>query len=170
VAEHRCQPPAIGGGAVVQQPDWTCVVCGRGWRHCWTQAGTQWWAEVRGPAGAEHPTPEDRLNTIRTANAYMDDQAGVVEELTAQLRQALRERDEVRKQAAHWQDAQREERRKKRHVSGLLSEALSARRALEAEVPKALYRTGLGEVLGRGVMAEDVPLIAQLLPTWSEGT
>lgn len=34
---------------------------------------------------------------------------------------------------------------------------------LEAEIPKALYLTRLNEVMGRGVMAEDVAHIAEVL-------
>lgn len=34
---------------------------------------------------------------------------------------------------------------------------------LHAEIPKALYLTRLGEVMGRGVMADDVPHIAEVL-------
>jgi len=46
---HVCSPPAIGGGTIPQQPDWTCAACGRIWRDMRTGVGTQWWAEVRGP-------------------------------------------------------------------------------------------------------------------------
>lgn len=35
--------------------------------------------------------------------------------------------------------------------------------ALKAEIPKALYLTRLNEVMGHGVMADDVPHLAEVL-------
>jgi hypothetical protein len=101
----------------------------------------------------EHPTPEERRDTTRNANREMDHQAGIVEDLTAQLRQALRERDEARAELSRTQGQMIDDL----HALG---EALGHERTARAMTPQAVLHMWTAEV---GELVEEVRRLLRVI-------